>query len=71
VLRKQCETFFFRSASAFLPNESTSLDKGKAKEKADDAVGAHSILAFLGKLAEEKGSTLSVAVVGITNVRFH
>lgn len=77
TLRKQQPTFPFRSASACLPgNPLIPKDvkgKGKAKHPADDALGADAILDCLGKWAEEKkgDSPFTVAVVGVTNVRYH
>ena len=71
-LRKQHTTFFFRSASSFLPK--TPLNdpkaKGKAKESVNDAIGADVLLKYLGHCAGTvQSETLQVAVVGLTNVR--
>jgi nuclear GTP-binding protein len=70
-LRIQHATFLFRSASSFLPR--TQLNdpkaKGKAKESADDAAGAETLLEYLGQYAGRiESETLQVAVVGLTNV---
>ena len=57
-----------------MPHEILQPSKGqkaKAKEPEDDAVGVDSVLACLGKWAQAKkgDGPLSVAVVGVTNVR--
>ena len=68
--RTQHPTVLFRSASAFLPTSEPSPAKGKGKERADDALGASTVIAALKKFASEKTSDepLVVAVVGVTNV---
>ncbi|KXN83537.1 hypothetical protein AN958_01246 [Leucoagaricus sp. SymC.cos] len=74
-LRRDFPTFLFRSATAFLPVslEVTTSVQGKGKGKAsipkNDALGAEAILAQLSSWAGEKqeGSSLSVAVTGLTN----
>ncbi|KAJ3990397.1 hypothetical protein F5890DRAFT_1399272 [Lentinula detonsa] len=70
ALRKQQPTFPFRSASSFLPGSPLDAKgKGKAKDPANDALGANAILECLSKWAEEKkdDTPLTVAVVGVTN----
>lgn len=75
ALRKQQPTFPFRSASSFLPGnplaQLNTKGKGRAKNPVDDALGGDAILECLGHWAAEKenGSSLTVAVVGVTNVR--
>lgn len=69
----------FRSATAFLPEGPTAQDplvkkikgKGKVKIPTDDALGAESVLGCLSQWAKEKegDQALSVAVVGVANVR--
>ncbi|KIP09819.1 hypothetical protein PHLGIDRAFT_11671 [Phlebiopsis gigantea 11061_1 CR5-6] len=68
-LRTQYPTVLFRSASAFLPSAESSTGKGKGKERADDAMGASSVIAALERWAVEKtsGEPLLAAVVGFTN----
>ena len=78
-LRTQCPALMFRSATAFLPEGPTMQDplikkvkgKGKAKIPIDDALGAQALLDCLSQWAKEKkgGEALTVAVVGVTNVR--
>ncbi|KAJ3892586.1 GTP-binding protein [Lentinula edodes] len=73
ALRKQQPTFPFRSASSFLPGnplaQLNTKGKGRAKNPVDDALGGDAILECLGHWAAEKenGSSLTVAVVGVTN----
>ncbi|KAJ7762824.1 hypothetical protein DFH07DRAFT_405096 [Mycena maculata] len=75
-LRTEHATLPFRAASAFLPAGPELLDKtivkgkGKGKARADDALGADTILARLGEWAEQKtgDEPLCVAVIGVTNV---
>ena len=72
--RAQHPTVLFRASSAFMPATEPSPAKGKGKERADDALGASSVIAALEKFASEKSADepLVVAVVGSTNVRpFH
>ena len=69
----------FRSATPFLPEGPTMLDpivkkvkgKGKAKVSLDDALGAESVLNCLSQWAKEKKKEepLTIAVVGVANVR--
>ncbi|KAJ4492770.1 P-loop containing nucleoside triphosphate hydrolase protein [Lentinula edodes] len=73
ALRKQQPTFPFRSASSFLPGnplaQLNTKGKGRAKNPVDDALGGDAILECLSHWAAEKenGSSLTVAVVGVTN----
>ncbi|KAJ3912959.1 GTP-binding protein [Lentinula edodes] len=73
ALRKQQPTFPFRSASSFLPGnplaQLNTKGKGRAKNPVDDALGGDAVLECLGHWAAEKenGSSLTVAVVGVTN----
>ncbi|KAF9474929.1 hypothetical protein BDN70DRAFT_884317 [Pholiota conissans] len=76
-LRTQHPTLFFRSATAFLPEQSVQavpkIKKGKGKAPkipTSDAMGADSILTCLSHWAKEKkgDEPLAVAVVGVTNV---
>ncbi|KAJ3849726.1 GTP-binding protein [Lentinula lateritia] len=73
TLRKQQPTFPFRSASSFLPGnpfaQLNTKGKGRAKNPVDDALGGDGILECLGHWAakKENGSSLTVAVVGVTN----
>lgn len=70
-LRTEHVTFLFRSASTFLPKTPINDPKikGKAKETADDAIGADALLEHLGQCATVAQSEfLQVAVVGLTNV---
>lgn len=74
-IRTQYPTVLFRSATASLPAGPELVNqvkgKGKAKLPTDDAVGANAVLSRLGQWAKEKkgGEPLTVAVVGVTNVR--
>ena len=85
-LRTRHPALLFRAASLFLPSAAAAaadvvIFKPKAGEtktqhRADDALGADSILACLNQWAQEKegGGPLVVAVVGVVNVcldRFH
>ncbi|GJE84787.1 nuclear GTP-binding protein [Phanerochaete sordida] len=67
--RAQHPTVLFRASSAFMPATEPSPAKGKGKERADDALGASSVIAALEKFASEKSADepLVVAVVGSTN----
>jgi nuclear GTP-binding protein len=71
-LRQKQPTFYFRSASAFLPppENTAPSSKPKASEPVDDAIGSKAILSVLTKWASEQpeGTPLTVAVVGVTNV---
>lgn len=70
-LRTEHPTFLFRSASAFLPADSSAsaAAKGKAKAPVDDGMGTDALLEFLGKLASGRDGQepLVVAVVGLAN----
>src|ERR1700722_14904137 len=71
--RSRCPVFPFHSASAFMPaaSESQVTGKGKAKERADDALGVDALLGCLARYAEQKEGgeeALVVTVVGLTNV---
>ena len=70
TLRKEYPTVLFRSASACLPAPAESV-KGKGKERADDAWGLEAVLALFKQWVNEKkdDKPLTVAVVGVTNVR--
>ena len=70
TLRKEYPTILFRSASACLPAPAESV-KGKGKERADDAWGLEAVLALFKQWVNEKkdDKPLTVAVVGVTNVR--